>query len=175
MKMKTQKRLYTSFYFLIVLIAISVLSSFMLHPYHVGSVEMNYNARSKTFEVSGRFFMDDLENALSKYENKNIRFLSKKDEKTTTEAVKKYSLNALKIKVNGKEVPVHFLGYQEDKESIEIFLESSTIPVPKKVETSVKFIYNLYNDQMNIVHIIVNGKRKSERLNYPKSYLAQEF
>ncbi|MFP7656215.1 DUF6702 family protein [Chryseobacterium proteolyticum] len=26
------------------------------HPYHVGSVEINYNTKSKTFEVTGRFF-----------------------------------------------------------------------------------------------------------------------
>ena len=35
-----------------------------LHPYHVGSVEFNYNSKTKTFEISGKFFLDDLENAL---------------------------------------------------------------------------------------------------------------
>jgi hypothetical protein len=35
------------------------------HPYHVGSVEINYNSKSKTFEVTGRFFLDDLVSGLA--------------------------------------------------------------------------------------------------------------
>ena len=41
-------------------------TSFRIHPYHVGSVEFNYNKKSQTFEITGRFFTDDLENAVSK-------------------------------------------------------------------------------------------------------------
>ena len=43
-----------------------------IHPYHVGSVEINYNSNTKTFEVSAKFFLDDLENALNKKYNKKI-------------------------------------------------------------------------------------------------------
>lgn len=44
----------------------SFVSTEAVHPYHVGSVEINYNAKSTTFEVTGRFFLDDLENGLGK-------------------------------------------------------------------------------------------------------------
>ena len=154
---------------------ILALFSFKIHPYHVGSMEFNYSQKSKTFEISGRFFMDDLENAINKKYGKNLHFLNPKSEKEMQEALKNYTSEYLKLKVNNQFVKVNFIGYEEDKESVDIFLESEIVANPKKVETAVSFLYNLFDDQMNIIHIIVNGQRKSEKLNYPERYLFQEF
>ncbi|MGC4130306.1 MAG: hypothetical protein QM564_12285 [Bergeyella sp.] len=151
------------------------LVSFKPHPYHVGSVEFNYNQKTKTFEITGRFFMDDLENAVNDKFKKSVHFQDKKFEKEMNEALKNYASESLKLKVNNQFLKVNYIGYEEDKESVEIFLESESVENPKKVETAVSFIYNLFDDQMNIIHIIVGGKRKSEKLNYPDKYLYQQF
>ena len=45
-----------------------------VHPYHVGSVEISYNSKTKTFEISAKFFLDDLENALNKKYNQSLHF-----------------------------------------------------------------------------------------------------
>lgn len=161
--------------FFFLLLTASFVTSFNIHPYHVGSVEFNYNQKSKTFEITGRFFMDDLENAVNKKYGKSLHFQDKKFEKEMNEALKNYTEECLKLKVNNQSEKTNYIGYQEDKESVEIFLESGTIENPKKIETSVSFIYNLFDDQMNIIHIIVNGQRKSEKLNYPNRYLYQQF
>lgn len=152
-----------------------ILLSFKPHPYHVGSVEFNYSQKSKTFEITGRFFMDDLENALNKKYKKNLHFLDKKYENDMNLALKNYAAEYLKLKVNNQFLKVNYVGYQEDKESVDIFLESEPVQNPKKIETAVSFIYNLFDDQMNIIHIIVNGQRKTEKLNYPDRYLFQDF
>lgn len=158
-----------------------ILGSFYLclvsfvHPYHVGSVEFNYNQKSKTFEITGRFFMDDLENAVNKKYAKNLHFLDKKNEKEMNEALRNYASEHLKLKVNNQFLKVNYVGYEEDSESVDIFLESEKVENPKKTEAAVSFIYNLFDDQMNIIHIIVNGERKSEKLVYPNKYLHQQF
>lgn len=152
-----------------------VLFSFKFHPYHVGSMEFNYSQKSKTFEVSGRFFMDDLENALTKKYGKNLHFLNPKSEKEMNEALRSYALEYVKLKVNNQFVKINYVGYEEDKESVELYLESETVANPKKVETAVSILYNLFDDQMNIIHIVINGQRKSEKLSYPDRYLYQEF
>ena len=169
------KSLYKILFLGSLLFALCSFSLSRLHPYHVGSVEFSYNQKSSTFEITGRFFMDDLENAVNKKYGKSIHFMDKKYEKEMNTALKNYAAEYLKLKVNGNFVKVNYLGYQEDKESVEIFLESEPVNAPKKVETAVSFIYNLYDDQMNIVHIIVNGTRKSEKLSYPDRYLYQNF
>ncbi len=154
-----------------------LLSSFKkeVHPYHVGSVEINYNDKFKTFEITGRFFLDDLENGLSKKYNKTLRFQEAQYKAAMTTALKSYCNDYLKLKVNNQFLKVNFVGYEEDKESVDIYLESEVVTNPKKVETAVSFLYNLFDDQINIVHIVVDGNRKSEKLTFPDRYLYQQF
>lgn len=145
------------------------------HPYHVGSVEINYNSKSKTFEVTGRFFLDDLENGLSEKYGKPFHFNDGKYKTQLNAALKNYCEEYLKLKTNNQFLKVNYVGYEEDSESVNVFLESETVNNPKKVEAAVSFLYNLFDDQINIVHIIVDGNRKSEKLNYPNRYLFQQF
>lgn len=145
------------------------------HPYHVGSVEISYNQKSKTFEVTGRFFMDDLENGLNTKYGKSLHFNDPKFKAQLNESLKNYAAEYFKLKANNKFLNVNYIGYEEDHESVNIYLESEKIEAPKKVEAAVSFLYNLFDDQINIVHIIVNGERKSEKLTYPNRYLFQQF
>lgn len=145
------------------------------HPYHVGSVEINHNAKTKTFEMTTRFFLDDLENGLSKKYGKPFHFNDPKYKAQLNEAMKNYSSDYFKLKVNNEFIKVNYVGYEEDNESVNVYLESEPVQNPKKVEAAVSFLYNLFDDQMNIIHIIVDGQRKSEKLTYPNRYLYQQF
>lgn len=145
------------------------------HPYHVGSVEINYNSKSKTFEITGRFFLDDLENGLSKKYGKPFHFNDEKYKNVLNDALKNYTAEYLKLKSDNKFIKLSFIGYEEDSESVNIYLESEPVSNPKKVEAAVSFLYNLFDDQINIIHVIVNGNRKSEKLTYPNRYLYQQF
>lgn len=154
-----------------------ILSSFNVskHPFHVGSVEFNYNKTSKTFEISGKFFIDDLENAVSKSSNKTLRFQDAKFKKEMNEALKMYADKNMHLKVNSKLLKLNYIGFEEDKESVNIYLESEKIENPKKIEAAVAMLYNLYDNQMNIIHFVLNGKRISDRLKYPDASLSKTF
>lgn len=146
-----------------------------IHPYHVGSVEFKYNPTSKTFEISGKFFLDDLENALKAKYGKAVHFNDEKYKSQINSYLIQYCEEYLKLKSDNKFLKINYLGYEEDSEAVNIYLESEKTNPPKKVETAVSFLYNLYDDQMNIIHIIVNSNRKSQKLNYPDRYLYQNF
>jgi hypothetical protein len=154
-----------------------IISSFNVykHPFHVGSVEFNYNTKSQKFEISGKFFIDDLENGINKSTGKNLRFQDVKMKSAMDEAVKNYFKGNLKLKVNNQVLGLNYIGFEEDSESVNVFLESEKIVAPKKIETAVSILYNIFDDQMNIIHIIVNGKRESEKLNYPNQYLKKSY
>ena len=150
-------------------------SSVDIHPYHVGSVEFNYNSKSKTFEITGKFFLDDLENALKEKYGAPVHFNDAKYNAQINDILQQYCNEYLKLKVDNKSIKINYIGFEEDSEAVNIFLESDPVTSPKKVETAVSFLYNFFDDQMNIIHIIVNGKRQSERLNYPNRYLYKVF
>lgn len=162
--------------FLFLLGILVTFSSFAkLHPYHVGSVEFNYNNKSSTFEVTGHFFLDDTENALKKKFGGNIVFHDEQSKAAMERNLKLYCEEHLKLKVDNQFVKLNYLGYEEDSEAVQIYLESTPVKNPKKVETAVSFLYNLFDDQINIIHIIVDGKRQSHKLNYPDRYLYKNF
>ena len=145
------------------------------HPYHVGSMEFNYNAQTKTFEIYGKFFLDDLENGVNKKFGTALHFNEEKHQAQMSAKITNYFLEFVKLKVNNQFVKLKVLGYEEDRESVNVYLESAPVTAPTKVETAISVLYNLFDDQMNIVHIIVNGKRKSSKLSYPDRYLYQGF
>ena len=162
-------------FFILFFSFIGLSSASEIHHYHVGSMEFNYNSKSETFEISGKFFLDDLENALKEKYGKAVHFNSEQYKAQINNYLIKYCEEYLKLKVNNKFLKINYLGYEEDSESVNIYLESEKVAQPKKVETAVSLLYNLFDDQMNIVHIIVNGNRKSQRLNYPDRYIYQNF
>ena len=149
--------------------------SFKIHPYHVGSVEFVFNNKSKTFEITGKFFTDDLENAINKKYGSSLFFSNPKDHAKFNEYLKKYSEEYLKLKADHQFVKINYLGFEEDQEAVRIYLESEPVKIPKKVETSVSMLYNLFDDQMNIVHVIVGGQRQSHNLTYPERYFYKIF
>lgn len=114
--------------------------------------------------------MDDLENALGKKYGKPFHFNDLKFKNQLNEALKNYSAEYFKLKSDGKFLKVNFVGYEEDHESVNIYLESESAERPKKVEAAVSFLYNYFDDQINIVHLIINGERISEKLSYPNRY-----
>ena len=167
------KKLY---YIQIFLFLVFLTASFSeKHPYHVGSVEINYAKNSNNFEITGRFFMDDLENALSKKYGKSFHFNDSKFKMQLNEALKSYSAEYFKLKCDRKFLKINFVGYEEDHESVNVYLESEFVEKPKKVEVAVSFLYNYFDDQINIVHLINNGNRKSEKLSYPNRYMFGVF
>ena len=163
------------FFLLFTFLLTFLVSAKPIHPYHVGSVEINYNAKTKTFEISAKFFLDDLENSLNAKYNKTLHFGEEKSKAGLDQALENYFAEYFKLKSNNKFLKINYLGFEEDKESVNIYLESEAAEMPKKVETAVSLLYSFFDDQMNIVHIIVNGERKSSKLNYPDRYLYQMF
>ena len=163
------------FFLLFTFLLTFLVSAKPIHPYHVGSVEINYNAKTKTFEISAKFFLDDLENSLNAKYNKTLHFGEEKSKAGLDQALENYFAEYFKLKSNNKFVKINYLGFEEDKESVNVYLESEATEMPKKVETAVSLLYSFFDDQMNIVHIIVNGERKSSKLNYPDRYLYQIF
>lgn len=146
-----------------------------IHPYHVGSVEFNYSLKSKTYQITGRFFLDDLENSINRKYGSAVHFQDDKFKKEMNEVLKRYCDEYLKLKSDNQFITIKYLGFEEDRESVNIYLETEAVPTPKKVETSVSMLYNLFDDQSNIIHISVNGIRKSTKLNFPDRYSYQIF
>lgn len=137
------------------------------HPFHVSVIEINHNAADKTLEISCKIFTDDFEKILAKNYKTKVDLINPSDKAPMDSLVKKYILSHLVISANGKPVSLHYLGFENDQEAAYGYIEVEDIPVLNKINISTNIMYDQFEDQVNIMHVIVNGNRKSTKLNFP--------
>ena len=136
------------------------------HPIHVSTANFEYNKQDHKWEVTCTIFTDDFEAALVKQYHSKIDLNSPALHTAMDALVKSYLQQNLQLT---------YLGFEINKESADVFLESEVINNIKKVELNDGLLQNQFDDQINIVHITVNGTRKSEKLDYPNKKVEQIF
>jgi hypothetical protein len=147
----------------------------MKHPLHVSTTEINFNARDKTLEVSCRIFSDDFEAILVKLYKQKTDLSNANIKTAMDELVKKYLLSHLQLKANGKAVAMNYIGFEIDHEATNIYLEVEKIPAVKSVEVNDTILYDMFDDQMSIVHVVKASTRKSTKILYPEKKFTANF
>lgn len=145
------------------------------HPFHVSVVEINHNAGDKTLEITCKIFTDDFEKVLVQNYKTKVDLINPPDRKAMDSVVKKYIISHLSVAVDGKPATFTYLGFERDAEAVFSYVQIENVGSVKKVELINKLMHDLFTDQVNIVHVVVNGSRKSTKLDYPASAAKIEF
>lgn len=138
------------------------------HPFHVSTTEIQHNATEKTLEISCRIFTDDFENVLGKIYKTKTDFSAPSMKATMDDLVKKYLPSHLQVTIDGKPAVIRVLGWEKESEAIYTYMEVADVAAVKKAEIVNTVLYDLFDDQLNLVHFFVGGNRKSVKLNYPE-------
>lgn len=145
------------------------------HPIYVSVIELDQNSAENTLEISCKIFTNDFETTLRKTTSLKVDLLSSTDKISMNNLVKNYILNHLKIEVDGKNKPLHFIGYEQSEESIESYFQIEGIRAPKKIAVQDDILYDYNSAQMSIIHVNIDGKRKSSKLNNPDKNAVFKF
>jgi hypothetical protein len=145
------------------------------HPFHVSVVEINHNAAEKTLEITCKIFTDDFEKVLVQNYKTRVDLSNPPDRKAMDSVVKKYIFSHLSVAVDGKPGNLSYVGFEKDAEAVYSYVQIENISSVKKVEVINKLMHDMFTDQVNIVHVIINGNRKSTKLDYPATAAKIEF
>ncbi len=145
------------------------------HPFHVSVIEINHNAADRTLEISCKIFTDDFEKILAKNFKTKVDLINPVDKAPMDSLVKKYLLSHLSISVNNKPVALEFIGFENEKEAAYGYIQADYVPVLNRISISTNIMYDQFDDQVNIMHVIVNGNRKSTKLNFPDTEASLQF
>ena len=146
-----------------------------LHPFHVSVVEINHNATDKTLEISCKIFTDDFEKVLAKNYNTRVDLINPADRKAMDSIVKKYVFSHLSVSVDGKPANLTYVGFERDAEAVFSYVQVENVPSVKKIDITNKLMHDMFDDQINIMHVTVNGNRKSTKLDYPSTAASISF
>ena len=138
------------------------------HPIFVSVTEIEHNAKDKTLEISCKIFTDDFEKALRETYKTYVDLLQPKDKTAMNKLVSDYVQKHLQLKVDGKAVALQFLGYEQQEEGIVSFYQVNNIAAVKKLDVTDNILFEYKKEQMNILHITVNGNKKSTKLVNPE-------
>jgi hypothetical protein len=138
-----------------------------VHPLHIATVEIEHNAADKTLEITCKTFWDDFETVLAKLNKTKVDLTNDKDKENKNKWIFNYINSHLQLNIDGKIVPLSFVGFEKEDVVIYSYLQADNIASVKKVSVTNSLMQDMFDDQTEIIHVIVNGNRKSTKLDYP--------
>ncbi|MET4547917.1 hypothetical protein ABIE26_005265 [Pedobacter africanus] len=144
----------------------------IFHPFYVSVTEVVQQKNNGAVQVSSRIFFDDLERALEKQYKTKVNILKPADRKQVDALITRYIKAHLKISANGKALDLKYLGYEIEEDAAWCYFEMVDVPSIKHLSIKNDILFEQHESQSNLVHAIVNGQRKSTKLDNPKSEVA---
>jgi hypothetical protein len=146
-----------------------------LHPIHISTAEIEHNATDKTLEITCKIFWDDFESILSKNNKTKVDLTNEKSLADNNKWVFDYVKNHLQIQADGKTAVLNYVGFEKEDVVIYVYLEIKDIASVKKLSVTNSIMHDMFDDQVEIIHAIVNGNRKSTKLDYPAKTASFDF
>ena len=137
-----------------------------MHPFYLAVTEINYNNRDQVFEVTAKMFTDDFEKVLGEAYNTKVDLVNP-NRYEINKLIKNYMEKHLMMIADDKAIALNYMGFQQEEESVYCFLEVTGIEKISKLSIKNSILHDLNEHQINIMHVIIDGKRQSKKLNYP--------
>jgi len=132
-----------------------------LHKYYISVTQINYIEEKQSVQITSRIFIDDFENILRQRYDDNITLAGKEEPKTINTFIEKYLKEKIAIKINNKETIITFIGKEYEGDIMRCYLEIEGVESIQSIEISNKILFDLFEDQQNIVKTKINSKQKS--------------
>ncbi|MGZ3846025.1 MAG: DUF6702 family protein [Flavisolibacter sp.] len=145
------------------------------HPFYIAVTEINLNTSDKTLEVSCKMFADDLEQTLEKRNHAELDISAEKDKGKFNSYIPAYIKSHLSLSVDGKATNLSYIGFEKEKESAYCYFQVENVSSLKKLEVNDSILHDFTSEQINIIHVTVNGKRQSTKLDYPSTNASFSF
>lgn len=145
------------------------------HPFHVGVIEIQHNASAQSMEVSCKLFTDDFEKGLNNRFKTPIDLISPARHAAMDSLVARYVREHLSLSVGGKLIIGKYLGYEQEKEAVYVYVEYAGVSAVSAIEAGCSLLYETFEDQINIFHVTVRGQRQSSKLNNPAHQIGFRF
>lgn len=145
------------------------------HPFYISVTEINHNAKDKTLEISCKIFVDDMEETLKKNYKTKVDLSSAQHQEQNNKLIADYISKHLAFVADGKLQKLSYVGYEKESEAVYCYFEVPNLPAVKKLDVTNSTLQDFHTEQINIMHVIVNGNRKSYKLDYPNSQASFTF
>jgi len=132
-----------------------------LHKYYVSHTQIHFAKEKKSVQITSGLFIDDFEKLLKERFDETIVLNSTHDQTLIDSYIEKYLLSRLEITINTETQKLIFLGKEYEDDIVYCYLEIENVETINTIEISNTLLFDLFQDQKNIVRTNINEKHKT--------------
>ncbi|WP_370476934.1 DUF6702 family protein [Tamlana flava] len=146
---------------IVLVFALSFLSFSTLHDYYISVTQVEYVEDKQSVQIISRIFLDDFESALRTRYNETFTFGGETETKDLDTYIERYLRDKMAFKINGQKADFVYVGKEYDIDIIKCYLEIEGVDHIDSLEITNKILFDLIQEQQNMVKTKINSRQKS--------------
>lgn len=133
------------------------------HKFYLSVTNISYSEKDDALQITTRVFIDDIEKVLQERYDFKAQLATDDESKLADEYLEKYLRAKFLLKINGEQSTYQFLGKKYDTDMIICYLEIPKVRLAEITSIAVQneILTDLFDEQQNVVHFNIKGKKKS--------------
>ncbi len=133
------------------------------HKFYLSVTNVNYSEKDGAIQITSRIFIDDFENVLQERYGFDAELATKNESEEADAYIEKYLRTKFAVEINGKNVSYTFIGKKYDADVMICYIEIPKVDLATttSIQITNEILTDLYDEQQNIVHFKIDGKKKS--------------
>ncbi len=145
------------------LLALPLFAFVMAHKFYISVTNIGYSEKEDALQITCRIFIDDLESVLEERYDFKAYLATDKESETANGFIERYLKTKFAIQIDDSDMAYDFLGKKYDNDVVICYIEVPKIDLKNKNSIRIRneVLTDLFDEQQNIVHFRINGKKKS--------------
>lgn len=147
--------------FLILILPLLAFST--AHKFYVSVTNVNYSEKDDALQITSRVFIDDIERVLKERYDFEANLATDNESSSVDEYLEKYLRTKFLVEINDNGMSYEYIGKKYDNDIVVFYLEIPKVNLPgvNSIQIQNEILTDLFDEQQNILHFKINGKKKS--------------
>jgi len=146
---------------LLVILVLPLLAYTTAHKFYVTVTQINYIEEKQSVQIISRIFIDDFEELIRQRYDEDITLDASKEEMQIDFYIERYLQEKMQIKINDSIKELVFIGKEYEDDIVYCYLEIENIQSINSFEITSQILFDLFDEQQNIIKTNINSKTKS--------------
>lgn len=133
------------------------------HKFYVSVTNVGYSEKDDAIQITSRVFIDDLDQLLEERYDIDAKLSTADESELADQYLEKYLRAKFIVEINNEIRPYVLIGRKYDNDVCIFYLEIETVDLSsvKSIQIQNELLTDIYDEQQNVVHFKINGKKKS--------------
>ena len=133
------------------------------HKFYVSVTNIVYSEKDASLQITSRIFIEDFEKIILERYGVIGNLATETESKLADQYIEKYLRTKFSLSIDGEKREFEFIGKKYDNDVIICYLEILEVDLPKiaTIEVDNKILTDIFDEQQNVVHFKIKGKKKS--------------